>query len=337
MKRLLFLIAALCACALPVCAQNSNLGPAIGSGLPPVPSYYTGAIQFPGAPSGACAAPMLAENAATGHLFDCLNGSWNDIGSTGGGGNALTSNPLSQFAATTSAQLAGVLSDETGSGLVVFGTSPTLTGAALGSSTATTQSAGDNTTKLATTAFVSNIISTGCMTGCSYGVGTGGDTPTPYGGSTSTMSTNNVGQYIKFWNNNLRTLGNATLRVTAIGAGGHFSAGVYSISGTTGTLIWTTGSQSTASAVNIPVTPTPISLLPNTSYYIAWCADNTTTTLAGVSNSAISENLGSSSAAHTYGINSTDVCTAGVLPSTITTTNITNSIATTQVGIYATN
>jgi len=43
-----------------------------------------------------------------------------------GGGDALTSNPLSQFASTTSAQLAGVMSDETGSGSLVFATSPTL-------------------------------------------------------------------------------------------------------------------------------------------------------------------------------------------------------------------
>ncbi|MDE4918340.1 hypothetical protein ACUXAV_000380 [Cupriavidus metallidurans] len=40
---------------------------------------------------------------------------------------ALTSGNLSQFAATTSAQLAGALSDETGTGLAVFGTSPSLT------------------------------------------------------------------------------------------------------------------------------------------------------------------------------------------------------------------
>lgn len=40
---------------------------------------------------------------------------------------ALTSGNLSQFASTTSAQLLGVLSDETGSGLAVFGTSPSLT------------------------------------------------------------------------------------------------------------------------------------------------------------------------------------------------------------------
>jgi hypothetical protein len=42
-------------------------------------------------------------------------------------GNALTSNPLSQFAATTSAQLLATLSDPTGTGPAVFGTSPTIT------------------------------------------------------------------------------------------------------------------------------------------------------------------------------------------------------------------
>jgi hypothetical protein len=53
-------------------------------------------------------------------------------GGGGGGGDALTANPLSQFAATTSAQLAGVMSDETGTGALVFATSPTLVTPALG-------------------------------------------------------------------------------------------------------------------------------------------------------------------------------------------------------------
>lgn len=48
------------------------------------------------------------------------------------GGDALTSNPLSQFAATTSSQLAGVLSDESGTGAAVFANSPTLVTPALG-------------------------------------------------------------------------------------------------------------------------------------------------------------------------------------------------------------
>ena len=45
---------------------------------------------------------------------------------------ALVANPLSQFGATTSLQLKGVLSDETGSGAAVFATSPTLVSPALG-------------------------------------------------------------------------------------------------------------------------------------------------------------------------------------------------------------
>jgi len=48
------------------------------------------------------------------------------------GGYAVTSGNLSQFAATTSAQLLGVLSDETGSGAAVFATSPTLVTPVLG-------------------------------------------------------------------------------------------------------------------------------------------------------------------------------------------------------------
>lgn len=42
------------------------------------------------------------------------------IGAGSGGGDALTSNPLSQFASTTSSQLAGVISDEIGTGSLVF-------------------------------------------------------------------------------------------------------------------------------------------------------------------------------------------------------------------------
>lgn len=60
--------------------------------------------------------------------------SWQTIA---GGGDALVANPLSQFAATTSAQLAGVISDETGSGALVFATSPTFVTPTLGAATAT--------------------------------------------------------------------------------------------------------------------------------------------------------------------------------------------------------
>ena len=57
-------------------------------------------------------------------------------------GVGLTANPLSQFAATTSAQLAGVVSDETGSGSLVFATSPTLVTPALGTPSAVVLTSG---------------------------------------------------------------------------------------------------------------------------------------------------------------------------------------------------
>lgn len=49
-----------------------------------------------------------------------------------GGGDALTSGTLAQFASTTSLELKGVISDETGSGSLVFANSPTLVTPALG-------------------------------------------------------------------------------------------------------------------------------------------------------------------------------------------------------------
>jgi len=72
-------------------------------------------------------------------------------------GDALVANPLSQFASTTSAQLAGVLSDETGTGVAVFSASPALTG----TPTVPTASPGTNTTQVASTAFVAAAVAAG--------------------------------------------------------------------------------------------------------------------------------------------------------------------------------
>lgn len=55
-----------------------------------------------------------------------------------GGGDALVANPLSQFASTTSLQLKGVISDETGSGALVFADTPTLVTPILGTPTSGT-------------------------------------------------------------------------------------------------------------------------------------------------------------------------------------------------------
>jgi len=50
---------------------------------------------------------------------------------------AVTTGTLAQFAATTSAQLAGVISDETGTGSLVFASSPSLTTPSIGDATGT--------------------------------------------------------------------------------------------------------------------------------------------------------------------------------------------------------
>lgn len=87
---------------------------------------------------------------AGGGTVTSVNGTTNRITSSGGTAPVIdisatfeallgkVANPLSQFASTTSAQLAGVISNETGSGLLVFGTSPTLTTPILGTPTSVT-------------------------------------------------------------------------------------------------------------------------------------------------------------------------------------------------------
>ena len=80
-----------------------------------------------------------------------------------GGTVAYTGGNLSQFAATTSAQLAGVISDETGSGALVFGTSPTFTTSVIAGSATM---AVFNTTATTVNAF-------GAATTLSLGAGTG--------------------------------------------------------------------------------------------------------------------------------------------------------------------
>ena len=66
---------------------------------------------------------------------------------------------IKDSAACTSAQLAAVISDETGTGAAVFGTGPTISNANLtGSPVAPTPAPGDNDTSVSTTAFVTAAI-----------------------------------------------------------------------------------------------------------------------------------------------------------------------------------
>jgi len=75
---------------------------------------------------------------------------------------------LNQFAATTSAQLAGVISDETGSGALVFATSPTLVTPALGTPSALV---GTNITGTAAGLTAGNVTTNANLTGPITSVG----------------------------------------------------------------------------------------------------------------------------------------------------------------------
>ena len=83
-----------------------------------------------------------------------------------GGTVAYVANNLSVFAATTSAQLAGVISDETGSGALVFATSPTLVTPTLGAALATsiTATSGNMTVNAAAGNNSVNLVPTGTGT-----------------------------------------------------------------------------------------------------------------------------------------------------------------------------
>jgi hypothetical protein len=119
------------------------------------------ALEVDGNASYTCAAgDVLMFTAKTTSTFRVNIISHGD--STGAVGDALTSNPLSQFAATTSAQLAGVISNETGSGLLVFNSSPTLTTPALGTPSALV---GTNITGTAASLTAGNVTTNANLTG----------------------------------------------------------------------------------------------------------------------------------------------------------------------------
>jgi hypothetical protein len=97
--------------------------------------------------------PVLGEATAT-----SINGSTIPSSKT----LVVTTDKLDALSATTSSELAGVISDETGTGNVVLSTSPTLTGTpTLPTGTiGVTQTSGNSSTAIATTAFVGDAVST---------------------------------------------------------------------------------------------------------------------------------------------------------------------------------
>ncbi len=98
-------------------------------------------------------------------------------------GKASTSNKLGDFAATTSSELAGVISDETGTGSLVFANSPTLITPALGTPSSATLT---NATGLPISTGVSGL-GTGVASALAVNVGSAG-APVVNGGALGTPS-----------------------------------------------------------------------------------------------------------------------------------------------------
>lgn len=99
----------------------------------------TATLNVFGADAGAGGVKGLAPATVAGDATKFLRGdaTWTAIP---GGGDALVANPLSQFAATTSLQLKDTISDETGSGALVFADGPQMATIELGHATDTTLS-----------------------------------------------------------------------------------------------------------------------------------------------------------------------------------------------------
>jgi hypothetical protein len=125
-----------------------------------------------------------------------FSGTDNSTITLGAGGTVTyTSNKLSDFSATTSAELAGVISDETGSGSLVFATSPTFT-TSINSSATFSAFASATTLTIGNTSIASttNISTAAISSGIKYiNIGTGGTgssvTGITIGSSTTTNTT----------------------------------------------------------------------------------------------------------------------------------------------------
>ncbi len=167
----------------------------------------------------ATSATLTIANGKTATINNTLTLSGTDGSSVafGAGGTVVyTSNKLSALSSTTSSELAGVISDETGSGVLVFGTSPTFTTSVDSGATfnaflsATALTIGSNTTSASTTNIVPGVTVSGSTK--TINVGTGGAA----GSTTNLNFGSSTGTGLATFNNDVTIKGNLVVDGTSV-------------------------------------------------------------------------------------------------------------------------